>query len=119
MRHRKAGKKLGRNSAQRSALFRSLIISLVEHGRLKTTLVKAKELRRMVEKLVTQSAEDTVARRRLIYSRIRNKSAVSKLFGVLGPQYRSRPGGYTRVLKCGFRAGDNAPLALIEFVEKE
>jgi len=119
MRHRKAGKQFGRNSSQRHALFRSLIISLVEHGRLKTTLEKAKQLRSMAEKLITQSRVDSVARRRLIYSRLRNKAAVTKLFNEIGPQFLKRPGGYCRVLKCGFRAGDNAPLALIEFVKDE
>ena len=116
MHHKKSGRKLGRNSSQRKALFRNLIISLVEHGHIKTTVAKAKDLRGMIERLITLSKEDSVARRRLVYSRIRNKVAVSKLFGELGPQYKTRPGGYLRVLKCGFRAGDNAPLAIIEMV---
>jgi len=116
MRHRKTGRHFGRATAHREALFRNLAISLVEHGRIKTTLAKAKELRGVVERLITRAKEDSVANRRLVHSRIRNKDAVSKLFKELGPQYVSRPGGYLRILKCGFRAGDNAPLALIELV---
>jgi large subunit ribosomal protein L17 len=119
MRHRNSGKQFGRNSAQRSALFRSLVISLVEHGRIKTTLEKAKQLRSIAEKFITQSRVDSVARRRLIYSRLRSKAAVTKLFNEIGPMYKTRPGGYLRVLKCGFRAGDNAPLALIELVKED
>jgi len=118
MRHRKSGRKLNRNSPHRTAMFRNMATSLVEHESIKTTLPKAKELRRVVEPLVTMSKEDSVARRRLVFARLRDTSAVGKLFTDLGPRFTGRPGGYTRILKCGNRAGDNAPMAIIEFVDK-
>ena len=116
MRHRKSGRKFNRNSAHRSALKRNLATALVSNEAIKTTLPKAKELRRVVEPLVTLAKNDSVANRRLAFARIRDKEAVKKLFEELGPRYKERPGGYTRVLKCGFRAGDSAPMAFIEFV---
>jgi len=116
MRHRKSGRQLNRNSAHRSAMYRNMAGSLIEHEVIKTTLPKAKELRRVVEPLITLAKEDTVANRRLAFSRTRNKEAVGKLFSELGPRFQERPGGYTRILKCGYRAGDAAPMAYIELV---
>ncbi|HEV2614337.1 MAG TPA: 50S ribosomal protein L17 [Gammaproteobacteria bacterium] len=116
MRHGNTGRQLSRNSSQRRALLRSLVISLVDHGRITTTVAKAKELRGVAERLITLAKVDSLARRRLLDSRLRNKAAVAKLFNELGPQYKERAGGYLRILKCGFRAGDNAPLALVELV---
>lgn len=118
MRHQKAGRQLGRNSAHRKAMFRNITSSLIEHEIIKTTHAKAKELRRVVEPLITISKEDSVAKRRLCFDRIRNKQAVAKLFQELGPRYKARQGGYVRVLKCGFRAGDNAPMAIVELVDR-
>lgn len=119
MRHLKTGRKLNRNSAHRKALFRNLTIALVEHEIIKTTLPKAKELRRYVEPLITLAKEDTTANRRLAFARLgNNKEAVNKLFTKLGPLFKDRNGGYTRVLKYGYRAGDAAPMAVIELVEK-
>lgn len=117
MRHRKSGRKLNRNSSHRDAMFRNMATSLVEHESIRTTLPKAKELRRVVEPLITMSKEDNVAKRRLAFARLRSKSAVGKLFTELGPRFQTRPGGYTRILKCGVRPGDKAPMAIIEFVE--
>lgn len=119
MRHRKSGRHLGRTSAHRKALMRNLSISLFEHEMIKTTLPKAKELRRVAEPLITLAKQDTVANRRIAFNRLRNKAAVGKLFGELGPRFKSRPGGYSRVLKMGFRAGDSAPMALVELVGRE
>jgi len=119
MRHRKSGRQLNRNSAHRSAMYRNMAGSLIEHEVIKTTLPKAKELRRVVEPLITLAKEDTVANRRLAFSRTRSKEAVGKLFSELGPRFQTRPGGYTRILKCGFRAGDAAPMAYIELVGRE
>lgn len=116
MRHRKSGRQLNRNSAHRQAMFRNMAGSLIEHEVIKTTLPKAKELRRVVEPLITLAKEDSVANRRLAFSRTRSKETVGKLFGELGPRYQERPGGYTRILKCGYRAGDAAPMAYIELV---
>lgn len=116
MRHRKSGRKLNRNSSHRQAMFRNMATSLVEHESIKTTLPKAKELRRVVEPLVTIAKQDNVAKRRLAFARLRDKAAVGKLFSELGPRFSDRPGGYTRILKCGMRPGDNAPMAIIEFV---
>ncbi len=116
MRHRKSGRQLNRNSSHRQAMFRNMAGSLIEHEVIKTTLPKAKELRRVVEPLITLAKEDTVANRRLAFSRTRSKDVVGKLFGELGPRYQERPGGYTRILKCGYRAGDAAPMAYIELV---
>ena len=118
MRHRKSGRRLNRTSAHRRAMFRNMAASLVEHEVIKTTLAKAKELRRVVEPLITLAKEDTVANRRLAFARTRNKAAVGKLFTELGPRYQDRPGGYTRILKAGFRVGDAAPVAYIELVER-
>ena len=116
MRHRKSGRKFSRTSAHRKAMFRNMTASLVEHELIKTTLPKAKELRRVAEPLITLSKNDSVANRRLAFSRLRSDAAVAKLFNELGPRYSERPGGYLRILKCGFRAGDNAPMAFVELV---
>ncbi len=116
MRHRKSGRKFNRTSAHRKAMFRNMTASLVEHELIKTTLPKAKELRRVAEPLITLSKNDSVANRRLAFARLRNDAAVAKLFDELGPRYSDRPGGYLRILKCGFRAGDNAPMAYVELV---
>ncbi|MEX0374142.1 50S ribosomal protein L17 [Spiribacter pallidus] len=118
MRHRKSGRKLNRNSAHRQAMFRNMSASLIEHEAIRTTLPKAKELRRVAEPLITLGRKDTVANRRLAFARLRNKEAVSKLFDELGPRYQERPGGYLRILKAGFRAGDNAPMAFVELVDR-
>ncbi|MGI9249763.1 MAG: 50S ribosomal protein L17 [Pseudohongiellaceae bacterium] len=119
MRHRQSGRKLNRNSAHRTAMFRNMTASLVEHELIKTTLVKAKELRTVAEPLITLAKQDSVANRRLAFNRIRNKATVGKLFTELGPRYADRPGGYIRILKCGERPGDNAPMAYVELVERE
>ena len=116
MRHRKSGRQLNRNSSHRQAMFKNMTASLVEHEIIKTTLPKAKELRRIAEPLITLAKQDSVPNRRLAFDRLRNKETVGKLFGELGPRYTERPGGYTRILKCGFRSGDNAPMAYIELV---
>ena len=116
MRHRKSGRKFSRTSAHRKAMFRNMTSSLVEHELIKTTLPKAKELRRVAEPLITLSKNDSVANRRLAFSRLRDDAAVAKLFNELGPRFSERPGGYLRILKCGFRAGDNAPMAYVELV---
>ncbi len=118
MRHRKSGRKLNRNSSHRSAMFRNMTVSLVEHELIKTTLPKAKELRRHAEPLITLAKNDTVANRRLAFARTRSKEAVGKLFAELGPRYLERPGGYLRILKCGYRAGDKAPMAYVELVDR-
>ncbi|MEZ5510246.1 MAG: 50S ribosomal protein L17 [Gammaproteobacteria bacterium] len=116
MRHRKSGRKFSRTSSHRQAMFRNMAVSLVEHELIKTTLPKAKELRRHAEPLITLAKVDSVANRRLAFNRTRSKSAVGKLFTDLGPRYKERPGGYIRILKCGFRAGDKAPMAYVELV---
>ncbi|KPQ01981.1 50S ribosomal protein L17 [Marinobacter sp. HL-58] len=116
MRHRKSGRKFSRTSAHRKAMFRNMTASLVDHELIKTTLPKAKELRRVAEPLITLAKNDSVANRRLAFSRLRDDAAVAKLFNELGPRYSERPGGYLRILKCGFRAGDNAPMAFVELV---
>lgn len=118
MRHLKTGRKFGRNSATRSALFKNLSISLIEHEVIKTTLPKAKELRGYLEPLITLSKVDSVSNRRRAFSILRNKSAVGKLFSDLGPRFKERPGGYLRIIKMGYRTGDSAPMALIEMVTK-
>lgn len=118
MRHRLSGRHLGRTSAHRAALYRNLANALIEHEIIKTTLPKAKELRRFVERLVTLAKVDSVANRRLAFARLRDKDMVAKLFNELGKANANRPGGYTRILKCGFRQGDNAPLAYIMFVDR-
>lgn len=116
MRHRKSGRKLNRNSPHRKAMFRNMTSSLVEHELIKTTLPKAKELRRVAEPLITLAKNDTVANRRQAFARLRNKEAVAKLFDELGPRFQDRPGGYLRVLKCGLRPGDSAPMAYVELI---
>lgn len=118
MRHRKTGRKLNRNSSHRKAMFRNMCISLIEHELIQTTLPKAKELRRYFEPLVTLSKEDTLANRRHALSKLVDKTAVHKLFTVLGPRYAQRPGGYMRVLKNGFRLADAAPMAVVELVDR-
>lgn len=118
MRHRKIGRHFNRTSAHRKAMFQNMCNSLFEHEVIKTTLPKAKELRRFAEPLITLAKEDSVANRRLAFDRTRSPEAVGKLFNELGPRYKARPGGYLRVLKCGFRAGDNAPMAIVELVDR-
>lgn len=118
MRHRKSGRHFNRTSAHRQAMFKNMAVSLFEHEIIKTTLPKAKELRRVAEPLITLAKEDSVANRRLAFARTRSKEAVGKLFTDLGPRYQTRPGGYIRILKCGFRAGDNAPMAYVELVDR-
>ena len=118
MRHRKIGRKFNRTSSHRSAMFKNMAVSLIDHEIIKTTLPKAKELRRIAEPLITLSKTDNVANRRLAFNRTRNAAAVGKLFSELGPRYAERPGGYTRILKCGFRSGDSAPMAYIELVDR-
>ncbi len=119
MRHRKSGRKLNRNSSHRKAMFKNMCISLIEHELIKTTLPKAKELRKVIEPLITLSKKDGVANRRLAFSRLNSDSAVGKLFNELGPRFEARPGGYVRILKCGYRTGDKAPMAYIEFVDRQ
>ena len=119
MRHKYSGRKLNRTSSHRTAMFKNMMASLIEHEEIKTTLPKAKELRRFLERLITISKVDTVAKRRVVFSRIRSKDAVTKLFSELGPRFRNRPGGYLRILKCGFRPGDKAPMAIIQLVDKK
>lgn len=119
MRHLKSGRKLNRNSSHRHAMFRNMTASLIEHELIKTTLPKAKELRRVAEPLITLAKNDSVSKRRLAFARVRDKAAVAKLFDVLGPRYKERPGGYLRILKCGYRSGDNAPMAYVELVDRE
>lgn len=118
MRHRKSGRKLNINSSHRAALFRNLTNSLFSHEVIRTTLPKAKEMRRIAEPLITLSKQDTLAARRLAFSRTRDRSVVTKLFNVLGPRYKARPGGYLRILKCGVRSGDSAPMAYVELVDR-
>jgi large subunit ribosomal protein L17 len=118
MRHLHSGRKLNRTSPHRRAMFRNMTASLVEHELIRTTLPKAKELRRVAEPLITLAKCDSVANRRLAFARLRDKAAVGKLFAELGPRYEGRPGGYLRILKCGFRAGDKAPMAYVELVDR-
>ncbi|AGI22463.1 50S ribosomal protein L17 [Pseudomonas sp. BGr12] len=118
MRHRKSGRHLSRTSAHRKAMFQNMAVSLFEHELIKTTLPKAKELRRVAEPLITLAKVDSVANRRLAFDRTRSKEAVGKLFNELGKRYANRPGGYLRILKCGFRAGDNAPMAYVELIDR-
>ncbi len=118
MRHRKAGRHLNRTSSHRKAMFQNMTNSLFRHELIKTTLPKAKELRRVAEPLITMAKEDSVHKRRLAFARLRDKEIVGKLFTELGPRYKSRPGGYLRILKCGYRAGDNAPMAYVELVDR-
>jgi large subunit ribosomal protein L17 len=118
MRHRQSGRQLNRNSSHRKAMFRNMTTSLVEHELIKTTVPKAKELRRVAEPLITLAKNDSVANRRLAFDRLRDKAAVGKLFTELGPRYQERPGGYIRILKCGYRTGDKAPMAYVELVDR-
>ena len=118
MRHRHTGRGFGRTSSHRKAMFSNMCNSLVEHEIIKTTLAKAKELRRYIEPLITASKSDSVASRRYVFDRLRSKTSVGKLFTDLGPRYQERPGGYVRVLKCGLRSGDSAPMAIVELVDR-
>jgi large subunit ribosomal protein L17 len=118
MRHRLSGRQLNRNSSHRQAMFRNMVNSLVEHEVIKTTLPKAKELRRFAEPLITLGKQDSVANRRLAFDRMRCKKAVGKLFNEIGPRFGNRPGGYMRILKCGYRTGDKAPLAYVELLDR-
>ena len=118
MRHRKSGRHLNRTRSHHRAMFRNLSASLVKHELIKTTLPKAKELRRVIEPLITRAKVDSVANRRVAFARIRDQACVAKLFSELGPRYRTRPGGYLRIMKCGFRAGDKAPMAYVELVDR-
>ena len=118
MRHRKSGRKLNRNSSHRKAMFKNMAVSLLEHELIKTTLPKAKELRRVAEPLITLAKNDSVANRRLAFARTRDNAVVAKLFNELGPRYQARPGGYIRILKCGFSSGDAAPMAYVELVDR-
>lgn len=118
MRHKKSGRKFNRTSSHRQAMFKNMSVSLFKHELIRTTLPKAKELRRVAEPLITLAKEDGVANRRLAFARLRDKEAVGKLFTELGPRYDKRPGGYLRILKCGFRDGDNAPMAYVELVDR-
>ena len=118
MRHLKSGRQLNRNSSSRKAMFRNMATSLFEHEIIKTTVPKAKELRRVAEPLITLAKSDSVAHRRLAFDRLRDKGAVGKLFDEIGPRYVERPGGYLRIMKCGFRAGDKAPMAYVELVDR-
>ncbi len=118
MRHRKSGRQLNRNSSHRKAMFRNMAVSLMQHEIIRTTLPKAKELRRVAEPLITMAKTDSVAKRRLAFARLRDRGVVSKLFNELGPRYKERPGGYLRILKCGFRPGDKAPMAIVELMDR-
>ena len=118
MRHQKSGRKFSRTSSHREAMFRNMAASLIKEELIRTTLPKAKELRRVAEPLITLAKTDGVANRRLAFARLRDKQAVGKLFVELGPRFRERPGGYLRILKCGFRAGDNAPMAYVELMDR-
>ena len=118
MRHQKSGRKLNRTSSHRQAMFRNMAASLIRHEEIRTTLPKAKELRRVAEPLITMAKNPSLARRRLAFARLRDSAAVAKLFDELGPRFQDRPGGYTRILKCGFRSGDHAPMALVQLVDR-
>lgn len=118
MRHLNSGRRLGRTSSHRKAMFRNMTASLLKHEVISTTLAKAKELRRVAEPLITLAKVDGVAHRRLAFDRLRDKEAVSTLFNTVAPRFKQRPGGYLRILKCGFRAGDSAPMAIVELVER-
>jgi large subunit ribosomal protein L17 len=118
MRHKLSGRKLNRNSSHRKAMFRNMAVSLMQHEIITTTVPKAKELRRVAEPLITMAKNDSVAKRRTAFSRLRDRDTVTKLFNELGPRYKERPGGYLRILKCGFRPGDKAPMAIVELVDR-
>ncbi len=119
MRHRQSGRKLNRNSSHRKAMYQNMVVSLVNHELIKTTVPKAKELRRVAEPLITLAKQDSVSRRRLAFSRLRDRASVTKLFSELGPRYKARPGGYLRIIKCGYRSGDKAPMAYVELVDRQ
>jgi large subunit ribosomal protein L17 len=119
MRHRKSGRQLNRNSSHRKAMFSNMVTSIVKHELIKTTLPKAKELRGFAEPLITLAKVDSVANRRLAFAKLRDREAVTKLFNELGPRYQNRPGGYLRIMKCGFRVGDAAPMAYVELVDRQ
>ena len=118
MRHRKSGRQLNRNSSHRKAMFKNMTVSLLRHEVIKTTLPKAKELRRMAEPFITMAKSDSVHRRRIAFNRLRDRDIVTKLFNELGPRYKERPGGYLRILKMGYRTGDKAPMAYVELVDR-
>ncbi|MCP4874686.1 MAG: 50S ribosomal protein L17 [Gammaproteobacteria bacterium] len=118
MRHRNSGRQLNRNSSHRKAMFKNMAVSLFDHEVIRTTVPKAKELRRVAEPLITLAKQDSVANRRVAFSRLRDDAAVGKLFADLGPRYKERPGGYMRILKCGYRPGDKAPMAYVELVDR-
>jgi len=118
MRHQKSGRQLGRNSSHRKAMYRNMATSLIMHETIRTTVAKAKELRRVIEPMITLAKEDSVANRRMAFSRLRDKAAVGKLFRELGPRFKTRPGGYLRILKMGHRPGDSAPMALIQLMDQ-
>lgn len=119
MRHRKSGRQLNRNASHRKAMFKNMAVSLLRHEQIKTTLPKAKELRKVVEPLITMAGKPTLANRRLAFARLRDREIVTKLFEELGPHFADRPGGYTRILKCGFRVSDNAPMAYVQLVDRD
>lgn len=118
MRHRRTGRGLGRTSSHRKAMFMNMMVSMLKHELIKTTLPKAKELRRFIEPLITMAKVDSLHNRRLAFARLRDREMVTKLFNEIGPFYKERPGGYLRILKCGFRSGDNAPMAIVELVDR-
>ncbi|MEX2525330.1 MAG: 50S ribosomal protein L17 [Gammaproteobacteria bacterium] len=118
MRHRQSGRQLNRNSSHRKAMYRNMAVSLMRHEMIRTTVPKAKELRRVAEPLITMAKNDSVAKRRTAFNRLRDRDIVTKLFTELGPRYKARPGGYLRILKCGYRPGDNAPMAIVELVDR-
>lgn len=119
MNHRNSGRKLNRTSSHRKAMFQNMAVAMITHEMIKTTLPKAKDLRRVVEPLITLAKQDSIANRRLAFARLRDDAAVTKLFTVIAPRHKERPGGYLRVLKCGFRTGDKAPMAIIELSDRE
>ena len=119
MRHRKSGRQLNRNASHRKAMFKNMAVSLLQHEQIKTTLPKAKELRKVVEPLITMAGNPTLANRRLAFARLRDRDMVTKLFEELGPHFADRPGGYTRILKCGYRVSDNAPMAYVQLVDRD
>ena len=119
MRHRKVGRQLNRNSSHRKAMFKNMANSLIDHEVIRTTMPKAKELRRFIEPIITSSKTDSVAKRRQVFSRLRDRESVSKLFNDIAPRFKDRPGGYLRILKCGFRSGDAAPMAFVELVDRQ
>lgn len=118
MRHRNSGRQLSRDGSHRKATLRSMAIALIKNEAIRTTVIRAKELRRVVEPLITLAREDSIAKKRTAFSRVRDRASVAKLFSDLGPRFKARPGGFTRIMRCGFRAGDAAPMAIIEFVDR-